>query len=282
MTEYSLATYVLQERHMPVLRDWLAFLHHPPRELAVHIADDPAIAAALEVLCAEFGITLKIIRAVTVNDVARGEAGLMAEQFAAASSEFMVVMRLDTFVFREGDPDWLHAVFAALAEDNYVFFTAAQNRFRGDRPVAGTPFLTTRHVSNNLAIYRREKWLSMQAHATEHRLFDPARKLFAERSVIMFCFDQQVHGIRRLSGRNWRALHTNAWDERMFSVRRDAMAGVGLDAYLAPFEEDKWHPWERYYGHPRPSLAALPRFWLDEVRGYLRRRGPRKFPMPLE
>ncbi len=282
MHSYSLATYVLQERHMPILRDWLAFLHHPPEALIVHIADDPAIAAALEALCREVGIALKIVRAVTVADVARGEAGLMAEQFAAASSEFMVVMRLDTFVFRDGDPDWLQPVFEALAEDRYVFFTAAQNRFRGDRALDGTPFLTTRHVSNNLAIYRREKWLSMQAHAKEHQLFDPARKLFAERSVIMFCFDQKVHGIRRLSGPNWRALHTNAWDDRMFDVRQNAIDGVGLGPYLAPFEEDKWHPWERYYGHPRPGLAALPAFWLQEMRGYLRRGGPRKFPMPLE
>lgn len=260
-------TYLLQEAHILILRDWWEFLSPAPTTLSLYVGEDPAIRAAAEAFADEVGVTLRILDTVGLKRVATGETELLSAQFEASEDEWNVVVRLDTYCYRDGNDGWFGDLLTMMEQDEYLYFTSSTRAYRDDVALPGTPYLKTQRESNNCAVFRRDEWLKIQRDYAEWR--DPSNKFYVEAAVERHAHKTGRFGLRRQQGRDWRVFHTQVWDGRMAQVRDDFRAGVDIASFAKTFEDGLRYKWERYYQWPKPPWHERARIrfgaWRREV-----------------
>ena len=104
----------------------------PPERLHVVTSDDPAVAEAVGAFCAERDIELSITATTSPGILKDEETVFVERQFSEVTSEFALVVRLDTFPYRSGHADWLSEAQEAMRRTGAFFVTGSCRVFRKD------------------------------------------------------------------------------------------------------------------------------------------------------
>jgi len=137
----------------------------------------------------------------------------------------------------------------------------------------------TQKFSNNFSIIRREDWLSLQDTYVGKNFDGPLLgdakfageelRFVNEAAIETFFEENQLYMLVRWESLQWSVFHVNVWGEQLRQVRELYMARKGVTPYLftgKPHDRSKIHPWDMYYGYPKPSRFKRVRIWLGRWR----------------
>ncbi len=233
---FVLITNVMAEAHCVVLQDWFDFLDVLPERLLVFVGKEPAIADRLARICEARDIALEILDTTDTRRVRQDEPAIVMEQFQAAGSGLVMIVRLDTLPFRRtGDP-WQTDAIAAMRHHGAIYLTGSTLPYRSDTPTDDPRYMHTRKVSNNFLLMDRDEWLRIQEAQREPAL---ALGRFAQENAVEFhCRDTGDRGIKLVNTPDFRIVHTQEWGPRMRLVRACYRRGIAITPQLTGFQED--------------------------------------------
>ena len=271
MIQYNLITTVMDIRHLIILDDWLTFLGVKPQSLVVSVGKSAGTRQALESFSADRNLDLNITAEVELVDLQEGDRQRKLHQFEAVGEGLCMHVTLDAFPFRTAHTNWLAKVVEAMAETNAFFFTGTTKKYRSDTDTLIPDLFKTKRVSESMLLVNSNKFLDVQrdldAEASQFGRFG------SEGLVELHCQRTGEYGLRRLNSHDWRVFHTQIWDERADAVREAFQkGGKAIDPFMNGYQDDDFHPWEKYFMHPRPSAIKLARIELGRIRREIARK----------
>lgn len=261
---YALATNLLQPLSIRILEDWVDFLGRPPAALHCFCGGNDEAKATAERFCAERGIPLVLTPDEVCEDVRRSEMPVLHWQFDRIEEEYCVLVRLDTFPYREGSEDWLDRCIDVMEAEGLLFATSAARVFRADLPMAQDGCMKTQRLSNNFIVLRPKEWLALEARYSH--LKDTYDRFYSEGFLETHCRETGAYGLRLVNRPDWRVFHVQVWDERMWTVRENFRAGKGIAPFLTGYEDDQYYHWDMYYMFPKPPWLKRMRIELGRLR----------------
>lgn len=267
-TTFDLFTKVLDPAHVPLIEDWLDFLPESPACLHIYAPDSPEIDRALKDLTNRRDLPLVLHTAKEHEDLKHCETPILERFFDASTAQYAYLVNLDTLPFRQGEDDWFDSVEKTLNKGNFAFFSTTGLGFRADQAIADDPdFVRTQRFSNNHALISVALWKEiMSLYPMANLAGQPEERWHSEWAIESWCRDTGRYGLRRRDTDTWRVFHVQQWDARLFETRDRFRAGVGVRPFLNRVYEDTHHPWEKYYGFPKPSLLRRLRIELGRIR----------------
>lgn len=255
MSQYDLIAKLAQYNHLVVLRDWLDFFQQYPQKIVLYSdLDYEKVKLALE----KYGFKgqLILVPFSEGDDLKNNETGILEKLVARCDEEIYVSVNLDTLAYTS-ESNWLPKIIESLKNDEYQFLTGCGLLFEADQPVNGTEFLRTQRFSYNFCVMKKSLWQSIMDEYRDAEIDESIRKFHCEWAVEQAAKKYGYWGLRRLDSMHWRVFHVQEWGPRMEKVRRNFFAGKRIKSYANKTFERTQHPWERYYMHPKPSLAKL-------------------------
>jgi hypothetical protein len=261
-----------------VLEDWFTFLGGKPKQVifAVSPCDNPP--RIYEELRVE-GLIDQIIY-LEPNGRSVGEINPEGLRVAitAAKTDWVLLAKLDTLPWREGHENWLSEAMRAVEHYNCLGLTSSAHNYYNLQP-AEQGYSKTQKFSDNFSIIRREDWLNIQdtyvgRNFDGHLVRDPKfageeLRFVDEAAIETFLEENQRYMLVPWESLQWSVFHVNVWGEQLRQVRELYIARKGVTPYLftgKPHDRSKIHPWDMYYGYPKPSWFKRVRIWLGRWR----------------
>lgn len=143
-----------------VLGDWIKFLGGKPKQVIFSVspaANPPPIYAELH----NEGIVDQVIY-FEPNDRSIYEIDLEAIRAAvgAAETEWVLLAKLDTLPFRQGNESWLSEAIDAAQNSNCLGLTGSGLMYYDVHPAPGS-YSKVQKFSNNFSIIRKKDWLAL-------------------------------------------------------------------------------------------------------------------------
>lgn len=262
--DYTLVTTIVARHHLRILEDWLEFLVIPPKAINVLLADDPALKEEVAHFCENRSISFEPSRESFDHKAREGETTTLLAQMRRISTQWVLVVRLDTFPFRLGHDLWLRDVGVALKEKNLPFMTGTTRPYRADLPTTDKRFLLTQRLSNNMLLINSDFWLTTIENALSKN--EVRTRYFTEGAIESACFESDVWGLRLRNKPTWRVFHTQVWGQEQTALREAFRAGYRVEWYMRGYEDDQRYEWTRYYLSETPSLIKRARIHLGFIR----------------
>lgn len=260
-----------------VLDDWLQFLGGRPNQVifAVSPIDEPP--PVYGELRGEGMIDRILLLGTKGSSVMQVDSEAIRLIVAAATTEWVLLIKLDTLPYRSGHETWLDDAME-LVEKYHLF------GMTGGFPIADLVpledgYSTTQKYSNNFSIFRRSEWLSVIRASVDNASDQAAAKglqLHGDKIRYLNEYMLETHlentGRRMLvkhDTRHWSIFHVNVWGEALRSVRTAYIKRQGIKRFFntgKPLRRSLRYSWQKYYGYPRPSFLRLMRIVLGRWR----------------
>ena len=265
VTHFNLITTIMNPIHLIILDDWLVFLDIKPQSLILSIGRSTETRQAVESFASDRGLDLAITAEVDAVDLLEGDRHRKMQQFEAAGQGLCMHITLDAFPFRVGHANWLPSVVETMTETEALFFTGTTKEYRADVDTGIPNYFKTKKVSESMLLVEADKFLGIQrgleAEAARYGRFG------SEGLLELHCQRTGEYGLKRLNSHDWRVFHTQIWDERAGTVREAFQkGGKAIDSFMNGYQDDDFHPWEKYFMYPRPSAFRRARIELGRIR----------------
>jgi hypothetical protein len=271
---YSSGSVMVRE----VLDDWLQFLGGRPRQIIFAVSPVIGAPAIYDELLQEG----KIDRIIGVEPKGRSSEEIEPEAIHlainAAPTEWVLMVKLDTLCYRSGRSDWLAEAMELVQRQGLFGMTGSgppdpeQRRLNGD-------YCVTQKFSNNFSLFRRADWLSVvdtvvdQATgmnlAESPQFAGKGRRYLNEHLIEEHLKKTGNKMLMRFESLDWSISHVNVWGETLRQVRESYIQRKGVKPFLNRGPRVKTiplHPWDKYYGYPRPPVLKLLRILVGRWR----------------
>lgn len=249
-----------------VLNDWLFFIGNQPRELIFSVSPKDNPPVIYEQLKAE-RIIDKIIYLETENrSVGEIEPHGIRLAIESATTEWILLVKLDALPFRKGHENWLKDAIDAI-EKYDCFGLTGSGTYHDIKPLDSN-YGKIQKYSNNFSLFQRDNWLKIhdeyigkdfnQNWVLESEFTGPKLRFATEGAVEDFLEKNSQHMLVRLESPNWSVFHVNVWGEQLQKVRQAYLNRENITPYLnqgKPARENLMYPWDKYYGYPKPSIS---------------------------
>lgn len=173
-------------------------------------------------------------------------------------------------------PGWIDRLIDDIERHGYWGATGSFRPFDVRQGACGG--FVTQCFSQNFAVFRREEWLQaveseggdlVRRMAIRHLV--PGDRFETERAVDAYVRKKGLL-LRFVADTSERSIfHVNQWGDRLLELRQRYRRREGIEPYLnVPVPEPgglgEVHPWQRYYGHPKPPLLKRLRIWAGKHR----------------
>lgn len=267
-----------------VLGDWIEFVGGRPREVIFAVAErDGVVPPIYEELQAEG----KIDRLVRLEAGGRAPEAMNAEAMgaavAAATAEWLLVVKLDTLPYRAGHENWLAETMEAIVRGGFAGLTSCFFYNEAEPSVPG--YKALQKLSENFTIIRRADWVEAldetlagggyhgEAARRDPRFAGDDHRIINEYALGDWLIRRGKRMLMKLESRDWSVFHVNVWGERLRQVRDSYRKRVGVDKYLN-IEIRRHRPpyaWYYTYGCEPPPLIKRIRIALGRWRRQLAR-----------
>jgi hypothetical protein len=270
---YSTGTILVRE----VLGDWLSFLGERPKDIVVAVSPATGYPAIYDQLRAERIIDRILPVDGTGRSIHQTDPTAIRTAVESATSEWVMLVKLDTLPFRVGHASWLHDDLQTVHERK-LFGITGSFRSTDAKPV-DTTYSSTQCYSNNFSVFRKADWLAAvdrligpewdQPLANDPRYQGDGARFAVEAAIEQHLRESGLSMLVRRETPEWSVFHVNVWGDTLRGVRERYLRRDGIGAYLntgEPLAKPHRHPWEMYYGTPVPPLWKRLRIRLGEWR----------------
>ncbi|MEG4518175.1 MULTISPECIES: hypothetical protein [unclassified Microcoleus] len=247
-----------------VLEDWLSFLGGRPKQVifAVSPADKPP--PIYQELLAEGLIDELVYVDWRGRSVGETEPEGVRVAIEAAKTDWILLAKLDTLPYRKGHENWLDEVMQTVQKYNCFGFTGSFPS--PDMQSLEPGYSKTQKFSNNFSIFRGTEWIEVIDYYVGKKFDGPVAKnalytkeslRFANEAAIeSFLEKNQRYMLVRWETPEWTVFHVNIWGEQLRQIRDRYLARKDISAFLNTGRPQQigFHPWELYYGYPKPPL----------------------------
>lgn len=272
---YSTGSIMVRE----VLEDWLSFLGGRPKQIvfAVSPSDNPALI--YHELLAEGLIDDIVYVDLRGRSVQETDAEGIRAAIEAAKTDWILFTKLDTLPYRTGHEHWLDEAMQIIKKHNCLGLTGSFPSL--DMQPLEPGYSKTQKFSNNFAILQPAQWLeildtyvgkNLDGLLAQNPLYTKDYLRFAtEAAIEAFLQDNHRYMLVRQETPEWTVFHINVWGEQLRKVRDRYLARENILPYLNTGTPQKigYHPWEVYYGYPKPPLLKQIRnfvgFWRRKI-----------------
>ena len=260
-----------------VLGDWLHFLGGRPNQVIFAVSPRTGPPPVYEELHKAGLIDHLLYLEAAGRSLGEVDAEAIRLIVEAATTEWVLLFKLDTLPYRSGQENWLHEAMERVVK--FDLFGMTGSAMIADLVPLEVGYSTTQKFSNNFSIFRRTDWLSATRSAVGDDR-DPGRAggdLF-EGNNLRFINEYLIEAHMRKTGRRmlvkhetreWSVFHVNVWGEALARVRGSYLQRRRVKPFLntgkAPRRPIRY-PWQEYYGYPRPRLFKLMRIVLGRWR----------------
>ncbi|MCP9861488.1 hypothetical protein [Cyanobium sp. Cruz-8H5] len=266
-----------------VLDDWHAFLGRPSLPWVVSTLGNwkDNFSEAELTSCVE---TATLIRGESSKLPVHAIGPAMVYQtIKSIRTPWAVLVKLDTLPYSvvraEG---WIDRLVEDVERHGYW---GATGSFRPiDVRLGKCNAFVTQCFSENFSVFRPSEWLKaveseggdlVSRMATGQ--LEPGDRFGTERAVDNYMRKQGLF-LRFVSDTPDRSMfHINQWGERLLALRERYLRREGVEPYLNLAVPERGgpgeiHPWDRYYGYPKPALLKRLRIWAGVHRRRLLQR----------
>jgi hypothetical protein len=247
-----------------VLEDWLSFLGGRPNKIifAVSPADNPP--PIYQELLAE-GLIDEIVHVdLRGRSVGETDAEGIRAAIEAAKTEWILLAKLDTLPYRKGHENWLDEAMQTVKKYNCFGFTGSFPS--PDMQSLEPGYSKTQKFSNNFSIFRGTEWIEIidkyvgkkfDGAVAKNSVYSKESLRFANEAAIeTFLEKNERYMLVRWETPEWTVFHINLWGEQLRQVRDRYLARTDINSSLNTGRPQRigFHPWELYYGYPKPPL----------------------------
>ncbi|AFZ04659.1 hypothetical protein Osc7112_0011 [Oscillatoria nigro-viridis PCC 7112] len=247
-----------------VLEDWLSFLGGRPKQVifAVSPADKPP--PIYQELLAEGLIDELVYVDLRGRSVGETDAEGIRVAIEAAKTDWVLLAKLDTLPYRKGHENWLDEVMQTVQKYNCFGFTGSFPS--PDMQSLEPGYSKTQKFSNNFSIFRGTEWIEVidsyvgknfDGAVAKNALYTKESLRFANEAAIeSFLEKNQRYMLVRWETPEWTVFHVNVWGEQLRQIRDRYLARKDISSFLNTGRPQLigFHPWDLYYGYPKPPL----------------------------
>ena len=191
-------------------------------------------------------------------------------------TEFCLFVKLDVLPFRNGNDHWVDESIAKLISNGAFAFTGSERWPKTEFIDAN--YGKTHRISLNFAVYRPKQYLEIVEKSNPRfvKLARECKTTFEDRFSLESSVEQWLESnggfnLVRSEDANWSVFHIHQFDEALARIRGRYRDRIGINAFLNridPNRKEPWeyHPWDRYYGMPRPGFLRRVRIRLGALR----------------
>ncbi|MEG4856327.1 hypothetical protein QUB75_02980 [Microcoleus sp. K1-B6] len=259
-----------------VLEDWLSFLGGRPKQVifAVSPADKPA--PIYQELLAEGLIDEIVYVDLRGRSVGETDAEGIRVAIEAAKTDWILLAKLDTLPYRKGHENWLDEVMQRVQKYNCFGFTGSFPS--PDMQSLEPGYSKTQKFSNNFSIFRGTEWIEVidsyvgkkfDGAVAKNALYTKESLRFANEAAIeSFLEKNQRYMLVRWETPEWTVFHVNVWGEQLRQIRDRYLARKDISSFLNTGRPQQigFHPWDLYYGYPKPPLIERFKIFVGRVR----------------
>ncbi|MEG4322877.1 MULTISPECIES: hypothetical protein [unclassified Microcoleus] len=259
-----------------VLEDWLSFLGGKPKKVifAVSPADNPP--PIYQELLAEGLIDEIVYVDLRGRSVSETDTEGIRAAIEAATTDWILLAKLDTLPYRRGHENWLDEAMQTVAKYNCFGFTGSFPS--PDMQSLEPGYSKTQMFSNNFSIFRGTEWIEIidsyvgknfDGAVAKNSLYTKESLRFANEAAIeTFLEENQRYMLVRWETPEWTVFHVNVWGEQLRQVRDRYLArkDIGSALNTGRPQEIGFHPWDLYYGYPKPSPFQRLKIFVGRLR----------------
>ena len=269
---YSTGSIMVRE----VLEDWLSFLGGRPKQIVFAVSPSDNPAPIYNELLAEGLIDDIVYVDLRGRSVQETDAEATRAAIEAAKTEWILFTKLDTLPYRKGHEHWLDEAMQIIKKHNCLGLTGSFPSLDMQSLEAG--YSKTQKLSNNFAILQRSQWLEIldtyvgknfDGLLTQNPVYTKDYLRFTtEAAIEAFLQDNQQYMLVRQETPEWTVFHINVWGKKLRHVRDRYLARENILPYLNTGKPQAigYHPWEVYYGYPKPRLLKRIRNFVGRWR----------------
>jgi len=195
---------------------------------------------------------------------------------AQVPTEYCLFVKLDVLPFRHGNDRWVvEGIEKIIAME--AFALTGSERWPGT-DVIDPQYGKTHRISLNFALYQPKRYLEI-IQASNPRFVTLAHECkvrFEDRFSLESGIEEWLEAtggfnLVRQEDDDWSVFHIHQFDDALRRIRELYRDRICIDAFLNRIDPDRkepweYHPWERYYGMPRPWLLKRIRILCGELR----------------
>jgi len=278
LDQISLCTFSTgQSMVREVLDDWLHFLGGRPNQVIFAVSPRIGPPQVYEDLREEGVIDRIILLEDEGRSVLQIEPEAICLVVSAVSTEWVLLVKLDTLPYRSGHATWLDDAMEQVKK--HGLFGMTGGFLIEDLIPLQDGYSTTQKFSNNFSLFRRSDWLNIiEAGKGNGDRLDPPRNLQFQGDNIRYLSEYLIEthlettGQRMLvkhDSRDWSVFHINVWGEALRRVRVSYVKRQGVKPFFntgKPLRRSLRYEWQKYYGYPRPPFFKLMRIVLGRWR----------------
>jgi hypothetical protein len=269
---YSTGSIMVRE----VLEDWLSFLGGRPKQIVFAVSPSDNPAPIYEELLAEGLIDEIVYVDLRGRSVQETDAEAIRAAIEVVKTDWVLLTKLDTLPYRNGHENWLDE--AMQTQNKYNCFGLTGSFPSLDMQSLEPGYSKTQTFSNNFAIVRKNQWLEIMdtylgknfdGILAQNPVYTKEYLRFTTEAALgEFLKDNQLSMLVRQETPEWTIFHVNVWGEQLRQVRDRYLARENILPYLNTGKPQKtgYHPWDVYYGYPKPSLIKRIRIFLGKWR----------------
>lgn len=195
-------------------------------------------------------------------------------------TEFCLFAKLDVLPFRNGNDQWIDEGIAKINSTGAFSLTGSERW--PHTQIVDARYGKTHRISLNFALYRPKQYLNIVETSNPEfvKLARDCKVSFKDR----FSLESSVEDWLEASGgfnlvrqedRDWSVFHVHQFDEALSRIRELYRQRIHIGPFLNRIDADRkepweYHPWERYYGMPKPGFLKRLRIRIGEWRQRLR------------